>query len=102
MFSELAFLLCQNRRGDVVPSSGDDWNGDESVFNTIFCHSRVSWCDLNTLDAWSGRCLTFVDWFQLGELRRFSIGEISDNGRGSPLAPLLGDGIVLLLVRRRG
>lgn len=35
--------------------------------------------------------LTLVVWFQLGELRRFSEGEISDSGRGSGFAILTGD-----------
>lgn len=48
------------------------------------------------------RRLTLVDWFQLGELRRFSIGEISDKGRGMTLPVAFGSGIVLLLVRRKG
>lgn len=28
--------FCQKRRGEVVPSSGELWNGDESVFRAIF------------------------------------------------------------------
>lgn len=36
LFSELTPRFCQKRRGEVVPSRGDDWNGDESVFNVIF------------------------------------------------------------------
>lgn len=41
LFSELKLRFCQNMRGDVVvPSKGDDWNGDESV-NVIF------WCVAN-------------------------------------------------------
>jgi len=32
LFSELKLRFCQNMRGEVVvPSMGDDWNGDESV-----------------------------------------------------------------------
>lgn len=42
MFSELKLRFCQNKRGDVVPSSGEDWNGDESVFRFIFCYVFVS------------------------------------------------------------
>jgi hypothetical protein len=28
--------VCQNIRGEAVFSSGDDWNGDESVFRADF------------------------------------------------------------------
>lgn len=42
VFSELKLRFCQNRRGDVVPSSGEDWNGDESVVRFIFCCVLVS------------------------------------------------------------
>lgn len=37
------------------------------------------------------RLPTFVVWFQLGEFRLFSVGEISESGRGSPLDILEGD-----------
>lgn len=30
------FLLCQNSRGEAFPSSGELWNGEESVFKAIF------------------------------------------------------------------
>lgn len=43
------------------------------------------------------RLPTFVVWFQLGEFRLFSVGEISDSGRGSPADILEGD-----LEMRRG
>jgi hypothetical protein len=43
-----------------------------------------------------------VVWFQLGEFRRFSVGEISESGRGTALPTFAGEGIVLLLERRRG
>jgi hypothetical protein len=36
--------------------------------------------------------LTLVVWFQLGELRLFSVTGISESGRGIPL--LLGDGVL--------
>jgi hypothetical protein len=42
VFSELKLRFCQKRRGDVVPSIGEDWNGDESVFKPIFCDISVS------------------------------------------------------------
>lgn len=49
LFSALAPRFCQKRRGEVVASIGDDWNGDESVFNVIFweTHSAsvVDWSD---------------------------------------------------------
>lgn len=48
----------------MAPSSGDDWNGEESVLSVIF----------------------LVVWFQLGEFRRFSVGDISVNARGIELA----------------
>lgn len=48
------------------------------------------------------RRLTFVAWFQLGELRRFSIGEISESGRPMLLPGLYGVGIELVFVRRNG
>lgn len=39
-FSALEFVLAwrfiQNSRGEVVFSTGDDWNGDESVLRPIF------------------------------------------------------------------
>ena len=41
VFSELKLRFCQKSRGDVVPSMGEDWNGDESVFRFIFC----SYCE---------------------------------------------------------
>ncbi len=47
-------------------------------------------------------CLTLAVWFQLGELRLFSVGEISDNGRGIELAILVGDDMEPFLDRRRG
>ena len=43
---------------------------------------------------------TFGDWFQLGEFRRFSVLEISDNGRGMPA--LVGDPVGVVLEMRRG
>jgi hypothetical protein len=80
LFSELKLRFCQNMRGDVVVfSKGDDWNGDESV-SVIF----------------------LVVWFQLGEFRRFSVGDSSESGRGSALRSFAGDAMVLLLDRRRG
>jgi hypothetical protein len=48
------------------------------------------------------KCLTLVVWFQLGEFRRFSVGEISDRGRGIALAAFAGEGIVLLFETRSG
>lgn len=37
VFSELKFRACQKSRGEVaLPSIGDDWNGDESLFRFIF------------------------------------------------------------------
>jgi len=30
------FRFCQNTRGEVVVSGGDDWNGDESVLSVVF------------------------------------------------------------------
>jgi len=42
VFSELKLRFCQNSRGDVVPSRGEDWNGDESVVKFIFCCVAVS------------------------------------------------------------
>lgn len=47
-------------------------------------------------------CLTLVVWFQLGEFRRFSVGEISESGRGIALGAFAGEGMVLLFERRRG
>lgn len=44
-------------------------------------------------------CLTLVAWFQLGEFRLFSVGEISESGRGIALAILVGEE---LLERRKG
>jgi hypothetical protein len=43
-----------------------------------------------------------VVWFQLGELRLFSVGEISESGRGIALATFPVDDMVRLLERRRG
>jgi hypothetical protein len=43
-----------------------------------------------------------VVWFQLGEFRRFSVGEISESGRGIALPAFAGEGMVLLLERRKG
>lgn len=43
LFSVLMLRLCQNIRGDVALSAGDDWNGEESVLTDIFCHA-VSGC----------------------------------------------------------
>lgn len=40
---------------------------------------------------WNEGRPTLVAWFQLGEFRLFSIGEISDRGRGIELAILTGD-----------
>jgi hypothetical protein len=34
VFSLLRF--CQNMRGDETVSRGDDWNGEESLFNAAF------------------------------------------------------------------
>ena len=44
---------------------------------------------------------TLADWFQLGELRRFSVAGISDSGRDE-LAPLVGEGTVWPLEMRSG
>jgi len=41
-------------------------------------------------------------WFQLGELRLFSVGEISDKGRGIALAILVGDADCAFFEMRRG
>jgi hypothetical protein len=49
------------------------------------------------------RPLTLFVWFQLGELRRFSEGEISERGRGMALVLLVGEDIgVLFLEMRKG
>lgn len=46
---------------------------------------------------------TLLVWFQLGELRRFSEGEISESGRGMALALFTGDDIgVTFLEMRNG
>jgi hypothetical protein len=43
-----------------------------------------------------------VVWFQLGEFRLFSVGEISESGRGIALATFTGEDIARFLERRRG
>lgn len=48
------------------------------------------------------RGLTFVGWFQLGELRRFSVGDISVRALGSGLAIPDGGGAALFLETRSG
>ena len=50
LFSEFTFdRFCQNRRGDVVLSRGEDWKGDESVLRDIFCEVRVECTGWTTL-----------------------------------------------------
>lgn len=41
----LLLRLCQKSLGELVLSSGEDWNGDESVLRPIFCKCAtcVSW-----------------------------------------------------------
>lgn len=83
MFSE--FRFCQNTRGDVTESAGEVWNGDESLLSADFLEGDI--------------------WFQLGELRLLSVGEISDRGRGwGRLGAFVGDafGGVLPFVMRNG
>jgi hypothetical protein len=78
-FSVLRF--CQNMRGEVTDSMGEDWKGDESVLMDIFLGGDA-------------RC-------QLGEFRLFSVGEISDSGRGVPLlGAFVGDGLLLFAMRK--
>lgn len=93
LFSE--FLFCQNRRGEVVPSIGELWNGEESVLRPIL----RGWRDVSggewdwrssrrrrTEEEKAGGCacsLTLAACIQLGELRRFSAGEISERGLGA-------------------
>lgn len=73
------FLVCQNRRGEVALSSGELWNGEESVSRPIFLGGE----------------------FQLGEFRRFSDGEISERGRGEAL-DMFAVEAKLFLANRRG
>ena len=47
-------------------------------------------------------CLTLVVWFQLGEFLRFSMGEISDKGRGRALTILVGEDVGPFLEMRNG
>ncbi len=93
-------------------SKGEDWKGDESV-RVIFWHvaqQESVWLrPLGYLAEGDGEgecgaraCLTFVVWFQLGEFRRFSVGEISERARGNALGAFAGDDMVLFLERRRG
>jgi hypothetical protein len=42
------------------------------------------------------------DWCQLGELRRFSVGDISDKVRGTLLATFDGDELGVPLEMRKG
>lgn len=105
VFSELKLRFCQNRRGDVAPSSGDDWNGDESVLRFIFCCVLVSNEQIFHHQEEQERqwvCLTLEGWFQLGELRRFSIGDSSDSGRGTGFAIFAGDDVGVSLDSRSG
>jgi hypothetical protein len=46
--------------------------------------------------------LTLDVWFQLGELRRFSVGDNSDSGRGIELAIFVGDEVGVSLDNRSG
>ena len=48
LFSEfVVFLFCQNIRGEVVLSRGEDWNGEESVLRASFCEaSELVFCCL--------------------------------------------------------
>lgn len=62
----------------MAASIGDDWNGDESVLSVIFLDDDV----------------------QLGELRRFSVAEISDSGRPRPT--FVGECVGVLFEMRRG
>lgn len=101
--AELRF--CQKRRvvfGVALPSSGDGWNGDESVLTVIFCRRAacVSSGVLPGMRDGGETGPTLADWFQLGELRRFSVAEISDSGR--ELALLVGEGAVWPLEMRSG
>lgn len=102
LFSELKLLFCQNILGEVVVlSKGDDWNGDESV-RDIFCGrtNKQTRRSVNAKQTLASPCLTLVVWFQLGEFRRFSVGDISESGRGMLL--LAGVGMVLDLDSRSG
>lgn len=75
----------------MAVSRGDDWNGDESVFSAAFCNRglvTVMESALKLLHSRASVMLTLgdvADWRQLGEFRLFSIGEISESGRGIAL-----------------
>ena len=43
-----------------------------------------------------------MGWYQLGEFRLFSIGEISDSGRGIPPAIFDGEELGVFLLMRNG
>lgn len=78
----LVLRVCQKSRGEVAFSSGDDWNGDESV-------------------VFRPRPIFLFVWFQLGELRLFSVVDISESGRGWP-SFLVGVGGAPFLEMRSG
>lgn len=88
----LAWRFIQNKRGEVVPSNGDDWNGEESVFSPIFYATHISdnfqYRRVSMFRQGENE-LALLGWFQLGEFRRFSVDDISDNGREMPA--LVGD-----------
>lgn len=102
MESRLRF--CQNSLGDVVVSSGDDWNGEESVLRVIFYTIAVSG------NSGRGLCLrhdplTLEGCLKLGEFRLRSEGESSERGRGMPVLALVGGGdpgVLLPLLMRKG
>lgn len=92
----------------MAVSRGDDWNGDESVFRDAFCKSvsvtdwESAWKLLHSMKPVTLTLGDVVGWCQLGEFRLFSIGDISDNGRGIALLGFNGDDPGVPLLMRSG